>query len=485
MTERAPEYLPPGAALDTGPINVIEPQNLKKTVRGAIVGNIMEWYDVGVFGYLVTTLGKVFLPDANSATQIIFVLGTFASTYLLRPLGGLFFGWLGDRVGRKRVLFATLALVATATFLIGVLPGYDTIGIAAAVLLMLLKVVQGFSAGGELTGALSLVGESAPDKRRGYYCALLDGGSYLGFVLGATFVTLLQLTLGQDGMTDWGWRIPFLLAGPLGLIAVYQRMRMEESPHFCALLEQHGTPAQGDRTKKLKVNPLRVFRQNWRVMLIAIVLVAAANSAGYAFTSYMPTYLSTVESYNDAQSNLITLPLLALLAFSMPFVGALSDRVGRKPMLFVGAVWMIVLSVPAFLLMDSGNSGLVIVGLALIGIPVALYNGTLDATYPEMFPTSSRNTSLGASYNISVAIFGGTGPVFIDYLIRVTGSHLAAPYYLMGMSVAGFIAILFLTETAGKPLNGSAPNVQTELEAHVSQAAASKPAPVMTGEERS
>ncbi|WP_329576556.1 MULTISPECIES: MFS transporter [unclassified Streptomyces] len=484
MAERSPGHLPPVTPLSAGRVNVIRRENLKKTMRGAIVGNIMEWYDVGVFGYLVSTLGKVFLPDANSATQVIFILGTFASTYLLRPLGGLFFGWLGDRVGRKRVLFATLTLVASATFLIGVLPGYNTIGITAAVLLMVLKVIQGFSAGGELTGALSLVGESAPDRRRGFYCAILDGGSYLGFVLGAAFVTTLQLALGQDGMTNWGWRIPFLVAGPLGLIAIYQRMRMEESPHFCALLEQHGSISQGDHTKTLKVNPLRVFAQNWRVMLIAIVLVAAANSAGYAFTSYMPTYLSTVENYNATQSNLITLPLLALLAFSMPFVGLLSDRVGRKPMLIVGAVWMIVLSIPAFLLMDSGHMGLVIIGLALIGIPVALYNGTLDATYPEMFPTSSRNTSLGASYNISVAIFGGTGPVVIDYLIRATGSHLAAPYYLMGMSVAGFIAILFLAETAGKPLKGSAPNVEAELDAHLLQAAASEQACVITGEEQ-
>ncbi|WP_125099993.1 MFS transporter [Leucobacter chromiireducens] len=450
------------ARLDTGTINVVRKQELRRAVRGTFVGNVMEWYDVGVFGYLIVTLGPVFLPDADRATQVIFMLGTFASTYLFRPLGGLFFGWLGDKIGRKRVLFLTLTLVAVATFLIGLLPGHAAIGSLAAVLLVALKILQGFSAGGEFTGALTFITESAPDKKRGFYAAFLDGGSYLGFVLGAAIVTAMQVMFGQSAMEEGLWRVPFLIAGPLGLVAVYLRMRVEESPHFAALAAEHAATGQA----ALRVNPLRVFAANWRPMLLVIMLVAAANTAGYAFTSYMPTYLSTVLEHDAVQGNLFSLPLMLLMACLMPFVGMLSDRVGRKPVLTAAAIWIVLLSFPAFVLIGSDAPLAIIAGLALIGIPVALYMGTLAATYPALFPTASRNTSLGVSYNISIALFGGTAPLVIDTLVRATGNPAAAAFYLMGMSVIGLIAIRLIPETSGKPLAGSEPNVETELEAH-------------------
>lgn len=450
------------ARLDTGTINVVRKQELRRAVRGTFVGNVMEWYDVGVFGYLIVTLGPVFLPDADRATQIIFMLGTFASTYLFRPLGGLFFGWLGDKIGRKRVLFLTLTLVAVATFLIGLLPSHAAIGSLAAVLLVALKILQGFSAGGEFTGALTFITESAPDKKRGFYAAFLDGGSYLGFVLGAAIVTAMQVMFGQAAMEEGLWRVPFLIAGPLGLVAVYLRMRVEESPHFAALAAEQAATGQA----AIRVNPLRVFAANWRPMLLVILLVAAANTAGYAFTSYMPTYLSTVLEHDAVQGNLFSLPLMLLMACLMPFVGMLSDRVGRKPVLTAAAVWIVLLSFPAFMLIGSDAPLAIISGLALIGIPVALYMGTLASTYPALFPTASRNTSLGVSYNISIALFGGTAPLVIDTLVRATGNPAAAAFYLMGMSVIGLIAIRLIPETAGLPLEGSEPNVETELEAH-------------------
>ncbi|MGO1571165.1 MAG: MFS transporter [Canibacter sp.] len=450
------------AQLATGNINIVRKKELGRAVRGTFVGNVMEWYDVGVFGYLLVVLGPVFLPEASEATQIIFMLGTFASTYLFRPLGGLFFGWLSDKIGRKRVLFLTLTLVAVATFMIGLLPGYATIGVSAAVLLVSLKVLQGFSAGGEFTGALTFITESAPDRKRGFYAAFLDGGSYLGFVLGAAVVTALQLGFGQQAMIEGLWRVPFLIAGPLGFIAVYLRMRVEETPHFKAIaIEKTGTV-----TESLKVNPLRVFAEQWRPMILVILLVAAANSAGYAFTSYMPTYLSTVLKHDAVQSNLFALPLMLLMSCLMPFVGMLSDRVGRKPVLLAASIWVIILSFPAFTLMASANGWSIVFGLALIGIPVALYMGTLASTYPALFPTQARNTSLGVSYNISIALFGGTAPLVIDSLVRFTGNQAAAAFYLMGMSVVGLITIFFLPETARRPLMGAEANVETVEEAH-------------------
>ncbi|PFG31951.1 MFS transporter [Paramicrobacterium agarici] len=461
---RNPGHTAFNGPLETGSITVVKRRQLRRTVLGTFVGNVMEWYDVGVFGYLIVTLGPVFLPEADPATQVVFMLGTFASTYILRPLGGLFFGWLGDKIGRKRVLFITLTLVAGATFAIGLLPTYAVIGVVGSILLVLLKMVQGFSAGGEFTGAVAFISESSPDKKRGFYAAFLDAGSYLGFALGAGIVTALQVIFGQQAMLDGLWRAPFLIAGPVGLIAIYLRLRVEESPQFTALLKQSSARAT---TGGLRVNPLRAFAENWRAMLMVIVLVAAANSAGYAFTSYMPTYLSTVLEHDAVQSNLISLPLLLLMACSMPFVGMLSDRVGRKPVLFAASIWVIVLSVPAFALLGSGSLGGTVSGLALIGVPVALYMGTLASTYPALFPTNSRTTNLGVSYNISIAIFGGTAPLVIDALIRATGNEFAAAFYLIGMSVVGLVAVIILRESARQPLKGSEPNVETEREAHI------------------
>ena len=229
-------------------VNVVNQPMLKKALGGTIVGNTMEWFDVGVFGYLITTMGPVFLPEADKSVQTLFLLGTFAATFIARPLGGVVFGWLGDKIGRQKVLAATLMIMAASTFAVGLLPGYAQIGIWAAALLVILKLVQGFSTGGEYAGATTFVSEYAPDKRRGFFASFLDMGSYLGFALGAALVSVLQLTLGQAAMEEWGWRIPFLIAGPLGLIAIYFRNKIEESPQFQATLDAQETIGQGRRS---------------------------------------------------------------------------------------------------------------------------------------------------------------------------------------------------------------------------------------------
>ena len=229
-------------------VNVVDHPTLKKALGGTIVGNTMEWYDVGVFGYLITTMGPVFLPEADKAVQNLFLLGTFGATFIARPLGGVFFGWLGDKIGRQKVLAMTLMLMAAATFAVGLLPGYAVLGIWAAVLLVVTKLVQGFSTGGEYAGATTFVCEHSPDHRRGFFVSFLDMGSYLGFALGAALVSVLQLTLGQDQMEAWGWRIPFLIAGPLGIIAIYFRMKIEESPAFQATLEAEEESARHPET---------------------------------------------------------------------------------------------------------------------------------------------------------------------------------------------------------------------------------------------
>ena len=213
-------------------VTVIEESALRRAIMGSVVGNIMEWYDVGVYAYVAVLVGRAFLPDASPTAQTLFSLGVFAVTFIARPLGGVILGQLGDHFGRKEVLAFTLMMMALATFGIGALPPASVLGVWAPILLVCLKLLQGFSTGGEYAGATTFVTEYAPDKRRGFYAAMLDWGSYMGNALGAGLVTALMLTLPDDIMATWGWRVPFLVALPMGGIALYLRTRIEDTPAF-------------------------------------------------------------------------------------------------------------------------------------------------------------------------------------------------------------------------------------------------------------
>jgi MHS family proline/betaine transporter-like MFS transporter len=450
--------------LNVDDVNIVKHRTLRKALGGTIVGNTMEWYDVGVFGYLITTMGPVFLPEADRAVQNLFLLGTFGATFIARPLGGMFFGWLGDKIGRQKVLAMTLMLMAGATLAVGLLPGYAVLGIWAAVLLVVTKLIQGFSTGGEYAGATTFVCEHAPDRRRGFFVSFLDMGSYLGFALGAGVVSVLQLTLGQDQMEAWGWRIPFLAAGPLGVVAVYFRMKIEESPVFQATLEAEVESARHPETGEVlgPAGPVGIFKEHWRSILLAIILVAAANTAGYALTSYMPTYLTTNKGYDEIHGTLLTIPVLVVMSLCIPFTGLLSDRIGRRPVLWIGALSTWVLAIPAFLLIALGSVPATLTGLALVAVPVAFLVPNLASALPALFPTEHRYTAMGIAYNFAVAIFGGTAPFIIAALIQLTGNDMMPAFYLMATSAAAAVAIYFLPESARRHLPGSMPSVDSE-----------------------
>ena len=451
---------------------VVEEAALRRAILGSVVGNIMEWYDVGVYAYVVIFIGPAFLPGASGTAQNLFSLAVFAVTFVARPLGGVILGQLGDRLGRKEVLAFTLMMMAVATFGIGVLPPGAVLGVWAPVLLICLKLIQGFSTGGEYAGATTFITEYAPDKKRGFYAALLDWGSYMGNALGAGLVTVLMITLPPDLMSQWGWRIPFLMALPMGGIALYLRTRIEDTPAF------RGARAEVDDEEPADLaavetdimrpeGPLGVgdmVRTYWRELLTAIVLVAGANTVSYALTSYMPTYLTATLHYDAEHGPLLTLPVLVLVAFLVPAIGWISDHVGRRPVLFSAAVSTIVLSVPAFRLMEHGAVWSTLLGLGLLAYPVAAYVGNLAASLPAIFPTASRYGGMGISYNIAVAVFGGPAALIMESLVKLTGNSLVPAYWLIATSSAAFVAIFKLRETARRPLPGSMPAVASREE---------------------
>jgi MHS family proline/betaine transporter-like MFS transporter len=455
--------------LEVDDITVVKRSVLRQAVIGTVVGNLMEWYDVGVYGYLAVTIGQVFLSDAPATVQRLFSLSVFAITFIARPLGGLFLGSLGDRLGRQKVLSFTLLAMSGATFLIGVLPDFSHVGIWAPLALILLKLVQGFSTGGEYAGATTLITEYSPDRHRGFYSSLLDVGSYLGFALGATMVSLMEAGTSESAMLSWGWRLPFIAALPLALVAIYFRNRVDDTPAFqqaqAKAAEQERTGTADSHDGKHSNSIVILLRRYGKELLVGFALVAAGNTLGYTLTTYMPTYLTTTLHYDAAHGNLITIPVLVVLAALIPVAGALSDRFGRRRMLAIGSGSAAILVIPAFLLMASGSLVETFFGLFLLALPTACMISNIAATLPALFPTSLRYSGMGISYNFAAALLAGTAPLIMEALVTATGNSLAPAFWIVATSLCGVVAVIFLRETARKPMPGAMPTVASHAEA--------------------
>ncbi|MFD5745932.1 glycine betaine/L-proline transporter ProP [Streptomyces sp. NPDC127033] len=448
-------------------ITVTDERAVKRAVKAASLGNAMEWFDFGIYSYLAVTIGHVFFPSGNPTIELLSSFATFAVAFLVRPLGGMFFGPMGDRLGRKKVLALTMMLMALGTFAIGLIPSYATIGFWAPALLILFRLVQGFSTGGEYGGASTFIAEYAPDKRRGYFGSFLEFGTLAGYVGAAGLVTALTAALGPDTMEAWGWRVPFLIGGPLGLVGLYLRLRLDETPAFLKLESEsaHASEAADTVEATTKDDLIDIFRRYWPALILCIALVGAYNITDYMLLSYMPTYLSDQLGYSETHGLLILLGVMVALMLIISQVGKLNDRYGRKPLLMTGMLGFFFLSLPAFLLIKQGGVLAITAGMLMLGLSLVCLLGTMSAALPALFPTHVRYGSLAVGYNLAASLFGGTTPLVITALISLTGDDLMPAYYAMAAALVGVIAVACMKETARKPLTGSPPSVETEEEA--------------------
>jgi MFS transporter, MHS family, proline/betaine transporter len=425
----------------------VPPDVLKKAVAASAIGNATEWFDYGIYAYGVTYISAAIFPgDTQQATLL--ALMTFAVSFLVRPLGGFVWGPLGDRLGRKHVLAITILMMAGATLCVGLVPSYATIGFWAPVLMVLLRMVQGFSTGGEYGGAATFMAEYAPCRRRGFFGSFLEFGTLAGFSLGALLMLGFSLVLNDDQMHSWGWRLPFLVAAPLGLIGVYLRSRLEDTPIFRELEEA------GEKEERTATQFKDLLSQYWGPILRLGGVVVALNVVNYTLLSYMPTYLEQSIGLSSTMSLLVPIiGMLAMMVF-LPLAGGLSDRVGRKPLWWFSLVGLFVAGVPMFMLMGTNVTG-AIIGFAVLGLLYVPQLATISATFPAMFPTHVRYAGFAIAYNVSTSIFGGTAPAVNEWLVGKTGDNLVPAYYMMAACVVGAIALIKVPETTRCPINGT------------------------------
>ena len=373
---------------------------VRKVAVSSFLGNFIEWFDYASYSYFATTIALVFFPTDNHTVAMLQTFGVFALSFILRPIGALFWGSYGDKKGRKAALAHSIMFMSGASFLIGCLPSYSVIGVGAPILLLLLRMVQGFSASGEYAGAATFLGEYAPTSKRGIYCSLIPASTAIGLLAGSTLATLMAANMNSSAMVGWGWRVPFLLAGPFGLIVLYIRAKLADSPVYQSMndaLESKGAASADGQI--------------------------AAKSGMFAYV---------------------------FMVFGM---GHISDKFGRKKVLIGACVAFIVLTVPAFLILNTSQFWPVLLVELAMCATLTANDGTLSSYLTETFPTSVRFTGFAFSFNLANAIFGGTASFIATGLIALSGSSIAPAWYMVGVAAIALVAMILSHENTDKDLN--------------------------------
>lgn len=403
-----------------------------RTVFAGSIGNALEWYDFALFGYFAPVLGSLFFPAESKLASLLQVFGTFALGFVMRPIGGMIFGHIGDRMGRKTALQYSAILMAVPTTLIGLLPTYEQIGIWATVLLTLSRVLQGLSVGGEMIGSISFLGEEAPAGRRGFIASWSGVTGCSGSLAGSGVAALVHGLLTPEELTSWGWRIPFLFGIGVGAVGFWLRSGILESPSFQA------AQAGGELVRTPLVE---AFRNHFRSIVATFFLAIPFTIGFYLPFVWLSTWLTQVRQPPVAHALAANTIALATVIVLLPLSGALSDRIGRRRVYIMGTAGTVLLTYPIFVLMEHGTFTAVLCGQIAFAICLGLTGGSLPAFLVEMFPTRTRFSGIAIGYNMNVALLGGTTPLAATGIIALTHEPLSPAFYLIGwMAVATLVA---------------------------------------------
>ncbi len=413
----------------------------KTTLIAGLFGNALEWYDFILYANFAPLIALLFFPTKNPATSLLLTFAVFATGFLVRPLGAAVFGYIGDHLGRRIALIISMSIITLPTFLIGFLPTYASIGVAAPVLLTLLRLCQGIAVSGELNSAATFLVEHAPDNKRGLAGCLVMGSAFFGMLFGALMASTMTFTLTVENLHFWGWRIPFWLGGILGIIGLVIRLRTEESPKFVKEVQEEE-----------HVSIKQVFLFFRKELILSILLTCVMAVGNYTLIAYVVSYLTKFQGFSLNDANLINLISLIFILILFPMAGMLSDKFGRKPVFQAGLWGFVIFSFPVFWLLSQKQFAYALVGDMLLCVLIVPIAGLIPTLLVELFPARVRNSGTALGYNISLAIFGGTTPMVALALTHATGNNLAPAGYLMLCAILSAIALYFIVESHKEPL---------------------------------
>lgn len=410
----------------------------RRLMAAGMLGNVLEWYDFAVYGFLASIFARNFFPETSPTAAMLSVFGVFAASFLMRPLGSVLFGHIGDRLGRRAALMSSAALMSISTFCVGLLPTYETAGVLSAVLLLVLRLAQGLSVGGEYMTSAVFLAENAQVRWRGAVTSLVIVGCNGGMLLGSAVGALVSGLMSADDLAAWGWRIPFLLGCLLGGFALFLR-----------------------RTVARDVKPIHrptlpvveAFRENGGDILRATLINIVLGIAYYLAFVYLATWLQQQEHFTPHVALELNAISMAVVMVGCLGTAALSDRIGRKPLIVGGFLCLAVFTWPLFLLLHSGSTGLALLGQLGFAVIVSIYGGPIAVALVEMFPRHTRCTAVGLSWNLGLGLGGGTAPMVAVLLVSLTGDAMAPAFYVIAGGIVAFLAALGLKETRGQPLD--------------------------------
>ncbi|WP_371348466.1 MFS transporter [Ancylobacter sp. IITR112] len=423
----------------SGPEPAETPAGSRALIAGAL-GNVLEWYDFAAYGFLAAIFARNFFPDSDPFVGLIAAFGVFAASFVMRPVGGMVFGHIGDRYGRRRALFISAAMMTVSTVAIGLLPTYATIGVAAPLLLLLLRLLQGLSIGGEYTTSAIFLAENAKLRRRGLIASFAGCGASGGTLLGSMVGAVTAMMMSTDDLVAWGWRIPFLLGILLGGFTLYLRGSAIDD-----------APSRPHRPGRLPL--VEALRTDGREMIRAAVLNLTLGVSFYMLFVYLTTYMQQVDGLTERLSLQInTISMVAVLGLA-PLFAALSDRIGRKPVVCGGLIGLILFSWPLFRLLDSGVAANALIGQLGFAVLVAAYAGPMPCVLVEMFRPATRCSALSFSYNLALGLAGGTAPMVAVYLVNREQFDMGPAAYLIAVAAVSLAAALTMKETRGRALS--------------------------------
>jgi MHS family proline/betaine transporter-like MFS transporter len=417
---------------------------MKKIIISGMLGNGLEWYDFAVYAYLTLTISKLFFPAGDPNLHLLATLGIFAVGFIARPIGGVLFGWIGDRFGRRIALVLSIFMMAIPTGLIGLLPTYAMAGMVSPILLVALRVLQGLSLGGAFCGSMTFLVEHAPIRQRGLIGSTTLASLAVGFILGAMVTMVCAQLVPEEAFDAWGWRIPFLLGIPIGFIGFYIRHHCDESPVFEAA-RREGT---------LSTQPVRdAFAHEWKHMAQAVGIYVSVTMPFYLLSAYFITFTRNTLGRSQQEALALNMLNMLLLLVAVLLSAWLSDKVGRKKIIAAGAVAYLLLAYPIMGWLQQPDFTSILLAQALFALLVGWYTGPVPTLLVEIFPTRMRYTGMALSYNLSAALFGGTAPMVCQWLITETGDNYSIAYYVMGCAIVSLATIYFYRDRHLEPLS--------------------------------